>query len=107
MTSQNRSSDDRNEDMDKRVRQASPGEPESGVRAESGEGDRQRRAESTSNDDAPNPVRAKDDRDATERVERMQQEGKGMGGTSTQGRTDSADEGAIERAASGEDEASQ
>lgn len=106
MNDQNRSSNDRNDDMDKRVRQASPGEPAAGARAES-EGDRQRRAASTSGDDAPNPVRAEDDRDATERIERMQQEGKGMGGTSTQGRTDSADEGAIERAASGEDEESQ
>lgn len=56
-----------------------------------------------SSDDAPNPVRDKDDRDATERIERMQQEGKGVGGTSTQGRTDSGDEEAIERAASRED----
>ncbi len=106
MTDQNRSSDDRNDDMDKRVRQASPGEPAAGLRAES-EDDRQRRAQSTSSDDAPNPVRARNDQAATERIERLQQEGKGMGGKSTQGRTDSADEEAIERAASGDDENSQ
>lgn len=105
MTDQRPGGDDRNDDMDERVHQASPGEPEAGVRAES-EGDRQRTAESTGSDDAPEPVRARDDQDATKRIERMQQEGKGMGGKSTQGRTDSADDEAIRRATSGQGEES-
>lgn len=100
MTDRNRS---QNDDMDKRVRRASGGEPEAGARAESADLVEERRAASTSDSDAPDPVRDKDERAATERIERMQQEGKGMGGTSTQGRTDVADEEAIEDATRGKE----
>lgn len=88
------------DDMDQRVRQASGGEPEAGVRAETADPGEDRGAASTSRSDAPDPVRTKDEQDATDRVERLQQEGKGMRGTSTQGRTDVVDEEAIQDAAS-------
>lgn len=100
MTDRDRTQDD---DVDKRVRRASGGEPEAGVRAESAEPVEERGAAATSDDDAPDPVREKDERAATERIERMQQEGKGMDGTSTQGRTDVADEEAIEDATRGKE----
>lgn len=66
--------------------------------------DEKRRDLSTSQAEAPEEVREEDSRAATERIERMQQEGKGMGGTSTQGRTDVVDEEAIEDAARGEED---
>lgn len=103
MTDEKRGRDD---DMEQRVRQASPGEPEAGVRAEST--DRQdRRDTSTSQPDAPDSPdteREEDTGAVTERIERMQREGKGMGGTSTQGRTDVVDEEAVEKATRGEED---
>lgn len=104
MTDEKRGRDD---DMKQRVRQASPGEPEAGVRAESTEPDEDRRSASTSQPDAPDFPDTERDEDTgavTERIERMQREGKGMGGTSTQGRTDVVDEEAIEKATRGEED---
>lgn len=98
---------DRNDRMEQRVRQASPGEPEAGVRAESTEPEEERGAPSTSqphDPDSPDPVRDEDTGATTDRIQRMQREGKGMGGTSTQGRMDVADEGAIEEATRGEED---
>ena len=94
---------DRNDDMEQRVHRASPGEPEAGVRAESTQPVEERREASSSGRDTPDEARDEDSRAATERIERMQQEGKGMGGTSTQGRSDLVDEEAIEEATRGEE----
>lgn len=103
MSNQDRSQSDA--DMEQRVKRASAGEPEAGVRAESAESTdsaEERRAVSTSEGDTPHVVRDEDSRAASERVRRMQQEGKGMGGTPTDGRSDVVDEEAIEDATRGE-----
>lgn len=106
MSDRDRSDRDRDQsqdDMEERVRQASGGEPESGVRAESGPDSGRQDRGAAGGGDTPEVVREEDSRAATERVERLQQEGKGIGGTSTQGRTDVTDEEAIERATRGEE----
>lgn len=93
------------DDLEQRVQQASGGEPEAGIRAEkeAGDGDGSANRGAAGRGDTPDEVREQDSRAATERIERMQREGKGMGGTSTQGRTDNADEDAIAEATRGEE----
>lgn len=93
------------DELQQRVRRASGGEPEAGLRAESESGSRSDRTDrgAAGEGDTPDVVRDEDARAATERVERMQREGKGMGGTSTQGRSDVVDEESIEKATRGEE----
>lgn len=62
-----------------------------------------KRDDTSEGGDTPEVVREEDSRAATDRIERMQREGKGMGGTSTQGRSDVVDEEAIEKATRGEE----
>lgn len=90
------------EDVEERLHQASGGEVESGRRAETAEPAEEPDDLSSSGADTPG-VREEDARATTERVERMQREGKGLGGTSTDGRADLPGEEEIEKATRGED----
>lgn len=91
-------SEERNE-MEKRVGQASGGEPEAGVRAEGAE--ERDTSHSTSRDEAPDRLSDEAVEAERERIEKLQSEGQGARGRSTEGREDQADESAIREATEG------